>query len=233
MGAKPGHMHIDENSVTEFKARYCDENPIIGRLLTERFGDWVEDPILDIGCGLGDIAATAFPNHRVVLLDRLPYSGAVDSPGHQRVTVNFFDFKPAEHFNTALFSHVLQFLDEDPKGLSARLRAIRPSRVITVMNCNDGLFADLLKWTAVQMPEANPEVEVPDFPEGYRLDREVEFTATLSCSNFQVFTQQICYLLDTVASAKQFEKLQAFLTGHLVKPVIEIHERIRGYLLEQ
>jgi SAM-dependent methyltransferase len=226
-------MHIDEHSVTEFKAQYCDENPIIGKLLSERFGDWVEDPILDVGCGLGDIAAAAFPHHRVVLLDRLPYPGAADSLSHHRLTVDFFDFKPLDHFNTALFSHVTQFLDENPKELNARLHALRPSKVITVMNSNDGFFGDLLKWVKIHMPEANPEIEISGFPEGYQLDREEEFTATLSCPNFQVLTQQVCYLLDTVASAEQFEKLQAFLTGRLAKPVIPIHERIRGYLLEQ
>lgn len=226
-------MHINENSVTEFKARYCDENPIIGKLLAEHFNDWVKDPILDVGCGLGDIAAAAFPHHRVVLLDRLPYSGAADAPGHRRVTINFFDFRSSEHFNTALFSHVMQFLDDNPKEFNARLHALRPSRVITVMNCNDGLFRDLLEWVKNHMPEANPEIEIPGFLEGYRLDREVEFTATLCCPNFQILTQQVCYLLDTVASAEQFEKLAAFLTDRLAKPVIQIHERIRGYLLER
>lgn len=232
-GRRPGHMHIDEHSVTEFKARYCDENPIIGRLLAKHFDDWVQDPILDVGCGLGDIAATAFPGHRVVLLDRLPYSASADARGHKRITRDFFEFAPREHFNTALFSHVLQFLDEEPDELNSRLSVIRPSKVITVMNVNDGLFGDLLKWSTVHMPGANPEIEVPGFPAGYRLDREVEFTATVSCPNFQVLTQQVCYLLDTAAGAVQFENLKTFLTGHLAEPVIRIRERIRGYLREQ
>ena len=58
---------LSQEEVVDFKTQYCNENASIATLLRERFLRWIEPPILDVGCGIGDISRTAFPDVEAVL----------------------------------------------------------------------------------------------------------------------------------------------------------------------
>src|SRR5262249_4964604 len=121
-----GRRMISQKDVVEFKQEFCDENAIIAGIIRAQLRDWAEEPILDVGCGLGDIAHRAFPDKKVLLLDRLDFSFAPVC--HKRIQIDFFDYHPAPdaHANTLLFSHVQQFIDDDIDRLLAKVVELNP-----------------------------------------------------------------------------------------------------------
>jgi hypothetical protein len=222
-------MHITQETVAEFKNQHCDENLRIANLLRHEFADQMASPILDVGCGLGDIAAIALRNNEVVLLDRLPYPTTSDNPLHQRVTIDFFEFSPDRKFNTILFSHVLQFLDFDPERLVQRTAQLAPANVVTVLNANTGFMSILLDWWNGNLPTANPEMSIPGFLDNYTVARKAALTANIVCPSFEILARQVCYLYDTVLEGEDLSRLIRFLTLKLPRPAFDIEEWITLY----
>ena len=77
-----------------------------------------------------DIPGRAFPDKRVLLLDRLDFSFMPNR--HERVRIDGFAYQPysEDHANTLLFSHVQQFIDDDLAELCGGPRKLDTNVVI-------------------------------------------------------------------------------------------------------
>ncbi|MBX7123269.1 MAG: class I SAM-dependent methyltransferase [Opitutaceae bacterium] len=227
------HHDLSQEEVVDFKVRYCNENPSIAKLLHECFRAFIEPPVLDVGCGIGDISKAAFPDVETVLLDKLDFSAFPVAELHRRQLLNFYAYElPAVNPpKTALFSHVLQYLDADPARLLRKVRQLNFPKIITVLNRNDGLMAELLAWGERNIPEGNPELHVPGFPPEpeYAQEETYSFTASLACPDFDILAKQVSYLFDTILAEEQHDALRAFLAERLAQPHLPITQDITGY----
>ncbi len=224
-------MKISQQDVLEFKQRYSNENAIIAGIIQRRLYEHFEEPVVDVGAGTGDITSAALPDKKVVQLDILDYSGYFLQGGHRRVVLDFFEYFPAsgERVGTLFFSHVLQFIDHERQRLERKIQALNPRKVITVTNVNDGFMGELLDWIGRNFARANPEVEFPDFPRGYRLAEEVRFDGYVSCEDYQSLGRQVAYLVDSHPTPAEGEALEDFLGRSLAAPGFTINQRIRVY----
>lgn len=213
--------------------RYCDENPSIAKLLRDCFRAWIEAPVLDVGCGVGDISKEAFPDVETVLLDRLDFSAFPVAAQHRRLLRDFYEYELPDSNppKTALFSHVLQYIDADPSRLLRKVRLLGIPKIITVLNRNDGMMAELLEWGKTNIPDGNPELHVAGFPAEpeYVKEQACSFTATLACPDFAILAKQVSYLFDTTLTAGQHAALAAFLAEKLEQPRLPITQDITGY----
>lgn len=222
-------MQINQQDVLAFKTKYCNENRLISSALLVGFDNWIDEPLLDVGSGLGDISTVAFPHRRVYLLDRLDYSSFKTLPRHRRVTEDFFAFKPEAPVRTALFSHVLQFLDEDVGRLLDAVRALHLRKVITVTNDNTGVLGEVVNWARNIFPDCNPEMGVHGFPPDSKLERSTDVTAKLSCANFDVLAEQTCFMLDMPSESLHRDVVAKFLRTLLPEPNLCIQQSISAY----
>lgn len=221
---------LSKTRVVTYKQQHSNENVLIARTLREHFLNCVEEPILDVGCGMGDIAALAFADQHVILLDRLDYSDFEVAPLHSRLTVDFFDYVPSdERPKTLLFCHVLQFLDEDVVRLADKLESIGADRALVVTNTNDGLLGEILLWTQRRGISSNPEVHVDGFPFGYACRHHTSLVSQIRANSFEELARQVCYLLDVSLEAADLRRLSSFLGARLRDPVFDIQQDVRAY----
>lgn len=91
--------------------------------------------IVDVGAGLGDIARLAFRQREAVLLDILEFDDPI-SPLHRRENVNFFDYMPPPEtpIDVMIFSHVLQYIDDDVSKFLQKVSSLSPQYIITTLN---------------------------------------------------------------------------------------------------
>lgn len=213
-------MKISSADVRYFKQKYSDENEIIAGIIHKRLFDKFEELIVDVGAGIGDIASRALSSKRVVQLDILDYGGSVLSDRHSRIVADFFDYVPAsgEKIGTLFFAHVLQFLDQNGGRLNDKIQTLCPKRIITVMNLNDGFMGEVIQWVNSNIQNANPEVQLADFPRGYELEEEIQFQGQVRCTSFGVLREQTSYLVDSKLSSQETTALQRFLEANLAGP---------------
>lgn len=221
---------ITSKQVSDFKESSCNENRIIPKLLKDSFGALIEEPILDVGSGLGEISSFAFENKEVIHLDVEDYSKYPIPANHHRVLTDFFEYKPEVQIQTLLLSHVLQFIDEDFEKLNRKIEEIGPKFIIVVRNKNDDFMGKLMEWFDAQNITSNPERIIPDFPKGYKEAKKVEFVAELKCPSFEILAEQVSYLWDVKLSEEQKETLLVFLKESLSKPEFQIHQEIVLYI---
>jgi hypothetical protein len=224
-------MKISRQDVLQFKQRYSDENAIVADIIRRHLYEHFEEVVVDVGAGAGDITAAALPDKRVVLIDVLDYGRSPLPERHRRYVTDFFDYEPdeGERVGTLFFSHVLQFIDHDMSRLDLKLRALSPGKVVTVTNVNDGFMGELLDWVGLTFRQVNPEVDVPDFPRGYRLAGEVGFAGRVSCDDYRSLGRQVEYLMDSEPTPVESCALEKFLRASLASPRFTINQRIRVY----
>lgn len=224
-------MKISSEDVRNFKHRYSDENQLVADIIQHQLYDKFEEVILDVGAGTGDITSRSLAAKRVIQLDVLDYPDAVSTHLHSRVVTDFFDYRcPAGlTIGTLFFSHVLQFLDDDPVRLNAKVQVLQPRKVVTVTNLNDGFMSELLGWIDHNLQNANPEVRLKDFPRGYELEEEVTFTGHVVCADFEILAEQVSYLVDKNPSRSESAALVNFLQGHISEPTFPINQIITVY----
>ncbi len=222
--------NVSKLQVKNFKVKWCDENLIISTIIKSEFDKYLEQPILDVGAGLGDIAYNSFPDKNAVLLDihKVNLKDFPISKKHQRVTSCFFDYTPKQKFKTLLISHSLQFIDEDIQKLNEKIDELNPEYIILVINKNDGFMGELLSWIKDQNVDINPEEDLSNFPVNYKITREIPFTAILKCPSYQELAKQIAYLvvLDNKAIMPELCK---FLKTKLSNPSFKISQSIKVF----
>lgn len=223
--------NVSKLEVRNFKVKWCNENKIIADILRSNLNEYLKAPILDIGAGLGDIAYIAFPQKTAVLLD---VNKATDkdlplSDRHIRVTSDFFDYKPDQKFNTLLMSHILQFIDDDIGLLNSKVLELGAKHIVIVINKNDGIMGEILYWTKHKTELSNPEEEIKGFPDRYTLEKDLSFSAELTCPTFQELARQISYLM--VIDYKSVKSdLVSFLKTILEEPSFTINQSIKVLL---
>jgi len=224
-------MKISQEDVLQFKHRYSDENKIIAGIIQQRLYDHFEEIIVDVGAGMGDITTMALPSKRVVQVDVLEYADYFLSERHCRLVINFFDYLPekGEKVGTLFFSHVLQFLDRDTFHLNNKVQALAPNNVITVTNVNDGFMGELINWVVQNFENANPEIDLPDFPGGYQLKDEIRFKGHVTCADYSSLGKQVEYLMDSYPAPAEESALEGFLRESLDSPTFSINQKIRVY----
>lgn len=220
---------ITSKQVSDFKESFCNENNIIPKLLKNNFEAMAEEPILDVGSGLGEISSFAFDNKRVIHLDVEDYSKYPIPANHKRILANFFEYTPEAPIQTLLLSHVLQFIDEDVEKLNQKTEEMSPNSIIIVRNTNNDFMGTLMAFFDDQNIASNPERIIKDFPRGFKEAKKVEFVAELKCPSFEVLAEQVSYLWDVKLSEDQKNLLTTFLKEKLTKPEFEIHQEIVLY----
>ena len=222
-------MNISAADVMSFKESYCDEERLIANLLRQRLAHHFEEPILDVGSGTGIITATAFPDREVVHIDVLDYSDYQLPRKHQRHQVGFFEYIPTVCARTLLFSHLIQFLDDDIELLNGKINSLAPHKVAFVVNSNDDLMGEIIDWADDNLDAINPEVDLSNVPASYRLVDQERFTAQVKCPDFNVLARQVIYLLDANVNDVEFIKLERFLLTKLAQPYFTINQEINIY----
>lgn len=224
--------HRFSEALREFKETYCDENRLIISALKGEFKRKLVPPILDVGAGLGDIAASAFPELEAILLDvnEVP-SGA--SLLHKRVVGDFFQYRPdpSDNLRTLLLCHVLQYLDDDLQKLQAKVASLNPAVIIEVSNDNDGPFGEMMTWSIKQIAGANPETRCQFFQLGsYSLVTSLPIKATLRCPSFSVMARHFVeILIDAPATDVSLLKTERKLKELLASPSISINQTVNFY----
>jgi hypothetical protein len=218
--------------LTQFKCELSNEN----RLIAEQVAALLPRPsggiILDIGAGLGDIAAMAFPDRDALLIDILDF-GESSNPRHQRRRLDFFDYDAPSHprVDVALMSHVLQYLDSQPDRLSAKLREIDAPTLIIVTNDPNPIFQELSDWFADRAIAENGEAPIKGFPpEPYRPLASGILSGTLRCASFAQLSHQLGRLIyDAPISPSEIAQLAVWLDERLAAPVLEIPQTVTLY----
>jgi hypothetical protein len=221
---------VSAEGVTAYKA-VSDENRRVSEILVREFRDLVGATVVDVGCGLGDIAACAWPDRDVLLVDVLPYPQNQDAPRHLRVQADFFDeeWSHGRTFSTALLAHVLQYIDESPEALYRRLVQLEPKSIITVTDVYDRQFSEIVEWAVDRLSPINPEGSEYRFP-GYTLCRERQFDGILSADSFSKLATLLAEIvLDRRLQLTEQEAFAAFLASRLASPSIRLRQAVRGY----
>ena len=220
---------LSETSLLGFKNN-TSENDVVIEIIRDQLLEFLDDAILDIGAGIGDIAYQAFPDKAATLIDRLDFSQHLLASRHKRVKADFFDVVPRhENFSgTVIFSHVLQYLDDRYQDLVLATNKLNPNTILTVTNDNDAFMGVFVKWVLNNIPSSNPEVQLIDFPAccGYREVEKVDFTVSVAEENFRELAKWACYLID-VSSAHYSKEIQGFLRQNLGRPAFEISQSIK------
>ncbi len=150
------------------------------------------------------------------------------SPLHNHIEKNFFDYFPEKQINTLLISHTLQFIDSDLELLNKHIELINPENIILVLNENNDIMGEILKWTKENYEVSNPEEIIEGFPVGYACVEKIGFVAKIKCYSFTDLAKQISYLMmiDLSETGKLLEK---FLEDKLTIPEFDFNQVIEIY----
>lgn len=222
---------VTKTEVSDFKNKWCNENQIITNIIKNGLVHYFNEPILDVGAGLGDIAFNALYNKEVICIDvnKFTEQDYPLSKNHQRFQIDFFDYVPDEKINTVFISHTLQFLDEELKILNERIKAIDPENIILILNKNNDFLGKLLEWSEQNFVNSNPEVSIPNFPDGYEIREVVDFKATLKCESYNDLATQISYLMLIDLDENIKSNLVEYLKLILDSPGFEFNQQIKIY----
>lgn len=224
---KRNYVTLEE--VSTFKDLFCDENSKIADILSTRAQPYLVDPILDMGAGKGDICFNAFPDREVFLLDINDYSGYPIRDRHQRYIADFFDFVPPRQIGSLLMAHSLQFVDDDLELLNHKVEELSPKNILLFLNENDGLMGKILAWTKENIPNANPEEFLAEFPRSYTLVEKISFQARVYCEDFSTLAKQVAYLMLFDLTPTVESKLTHFLRAELREPCFFIRQALYVY----
>jgi len=224
-------MQLTENSLQVFKTN-TSENKIIVNILCTKLKKYLDQKILDIGAGTGDIAFLAFPEIEAILIDILEFRNFPISNRHKRIKADFFDIAyQFKNFNgTILLSHSIQYLDNRYDDLIAAINLINSKTLITVTNINTGFFGIFIDWVLINLPDTNPEVSLRGFPESccYSKIESVVISAHVSEISFNKLAKLAAYLIDT-SNPTYIDKIESFMRQNLQNPSFEIMQSIDVY----
>ena len=222
---------ITEESLLGFKSSTKENEKVIG-ILKNQLSNYLFSPILDVGAGIGDIALEGFPDKEAILVDRLNFAEYSHSKKHKRILADFFNiYKQHENLSgTVIYSHVLQYLDNDYDELVKATELIAPKTIFTVTNCNDGEMKKIVDWSIDNIPDANPEIDLATFPVccGYKLVKKIPFSVEATESNFHDLAVLVAYLIDS-SKEKYLQRIENFLKEVLRTPTFSINQEIKVY----
>ena len=213
----------------EFFKNSCNENEIISEIIRADAAKYFVSPVLDVGCGKGDIAYMALYDLKVIQIDVNNFSENRLSKNHKRYQIDFFDYLPHENIRTILISHTMQFIDDDIDLFEQKIAEINPEFIILVMNKNDGFMGVILDWSKKHIRSCNPEERIPNFLPGYELIDSFEFSAKLISKDFNELAEQISYLMLIEKIEEIKKELVQFLRSQLSKSNFEFKQIMEVY----
>jgi hypothetical protein len=226
---------LDLDTLARFKLELSDENQLVSEMLRSMLPKSSGGIILDVGAGLGDIAARAFPDRIATLIDILEFPASGNAL-HKRITKDFFDLGlNGSPVDIMLMSHVLQYIDEDWERLRTKIDELSPSYIVTVSNRPSRLLKRIGRWLDQEGIEHNPEKWMRDCPHGgFALDRRETFIARITCSSFIDLAEQIrSVIFDAVLSDRQLTAFSRWLGDRLPQAELIIPEAVSLYARKQ
>jgi hypothetical protein len=213
--------------MAEFKKSLCDENTIISSILRDHCQPWLHEPILDVGAGLGDIAHIAFPEKKAFLLD-CNAEIKTQNLNHTIVQGDFFSkAKDLGTLGTLVFSHSLQYLDNDWYVFSAYIDKLNPSTIIAVTNENSGIFGTIMKWAQHNIPRTNIETSEIKLSQNYKLAASFPFSATFRSPSFKIMAQELLAgIVDAPSTETSIRALEQHLKTTLENPILSIKQTV-------
>lgn len=208
---------LTPSRIFEFKGEMNNENRLISEALRAILPPAGNGILLDVGAGLGDIAASAFPDRKAVLIDILNF-GETASGLHSRETVDFFDWQSgAQEVDLMLMSHVLQYLDDDLDRLFKKIDSIKPEHIAIVANKPTKLHFKILRWFADHGIAQNSEQLVHNCGlAGYLRTASSSISSNLRCANVGELARQLSSMIyDVDLDDTQLESFGRWL-GHKV-----------------
>ena len=219
-------------SLGQFKNVYCNENEIISQALNEELSDYLEEPFMDIGAGIGDISAAAFKHMTGYLVDISTPKLNSTNEYHTWIESDFFSLNEDIFKNpgTVLFSHSLQYLDDDIDRLKDKIQALNPYTIIDVVNDNSGKFGVIINQLINSDIDLDAETPIDYAPENYERVKEHKFSATLSCDSFEQLAHILIYhILGCQQQTLDLHPYTQVLSKNTLHPEIEIAQTIRVY----
>lgn len=225
-------IYISTTDVEEFKEIFCDENKIIKDILQKHFLDVLKGRVVDVGSGIADILSDVLPNEEVIHLDILDFSSTPIPKRHRRIQGDFLNtnlIDTLKPLDLLFMSHVHQFLDTNMPTLHTAIRTASAKAIILVEDLNDDFLGEVMNFSVSHFKDANPEVQIQNFPEGYTKTKSIPFTALLTCKNFHSLAKQCLYLMDLLHSEENMEKMKKFLEEKLSEPTFTINQAVTLY----
>ncbi len=216
--APPG---VNKEAILAFKQISNEERLIADTL--NGFNKFTFDPIIDVGSGTGLIAALAWPSRNVLLVDMEEYPAPTDQM-HTRVRANFFheDWSEGRSAGTLVFSHSLQYLDENMPLLNRRIAELAPRTVLSVTDVREGFYGELVAWAECTLPNINPEHAHYTFA-GYEVVETVRFHSTIAAHDMMTLAQlMVGALLDHIVAPNEMETCVDFFQTHLKGPDVRL-----------
>ncbi|MBK8629505.1 MAG: hypothetical protein IPN84_04665 [Sphingomonadales bacterium] len=188
--------NLTASRLLQFKGQINNENQLISQALRTILPPAGNGILLDVGAGLGDIAASAFADREATLIDILDFPDA-ETALHTRQKIDFFNLpKPDRQIDVMLMSHVIQYLDDDVGRLVDHIQSMSPEAIILVSNKPTKLHFRIIDWLARHDIAHNAEQFFPECPlPGYRLDRRVDLTSRIRCSNRDELARQLSSMI--------------------------------------
>jgi len=225
-------LTISSKDVKNFKEIFSNENLIIREIIKDKFYDYFKEPILDIGSGTGDILSYALPNKKVIYLDVLDFSDHTIPDDHVRIVDDFFPILEKgilPKINTLFLCHVQQFIDHDIEYLNRNISHLDADNIVLVENTNTDFMKEIINFSNNTFINSNPELNLPNFPVGYKLVTSIEFVGKVNCTSFLNLATQCLYLMDVQPSSENLKVMQEYLKNNLNKPNLDINQRIKIY----
>ena len=223
---------ITSNDVKDFKEVFCNENGLIREIVKKDFLDILKGKILDVGGGTGDILSDVVPGEEVIHLDVLDFSQTSIPEKHTRIQGDFLDLdtiNKLKPLDVLFMSHVHQFIDGDIEKLNKAIENAQAKNIILVEDMNDDFLGEIMRFSLSNFENANPEVKIGGFPQGYQKTKSVAFTALLKCGDFRTLARQCLYLMDVVVSEENIETMQDFIESKLPEPQFTINQEVNLY----
>ncbi|MBI1307064.1 MAG: hypothetical protein GC181_10720 [Bacteroidetes bacterium] len=220
---------ITLEQVKLFKNEYCEENQIIIHLINSNLQNYFLESILDVGCGMGDIAYACWKNKKAYLIDTNPIEkeGSVYHDKHQYIQCDFYKFY-AEDVSTIFVSHTLQFIDHNLTKLTLRLQLLNPRYIIIIVNENQDFLGKLVRWVKKKYPDAHPEEPLKKDIPNYALISQLSFDTQLVCKEFSQLAEQIRYMM-LIPVEDDLDLLVNWLKQNLTDPTINFKQSIDIY----
>jgi hypothetical protein len=216
--------------LAHFKGHVNDENTHIAKAIRAIMPPPAGGGVLDVGAGLGDIAAHAFPERAAELIDILAFPPSpVDV--HRRAQIDFFDYQPTGAYDVMVLSHVLQYLDDDLNRLVNKVREISPRFILVVSNRPTSLGSKIEDWFSRHKIEANGERIFKKCPlSEYRLIDRRAVTGTLRCGSIGELALQLSGMIyDVELDGRVLSSFCDWLELRLKIPLVKITQHISLY----
>lgn len=219
---------ISLKQVHDFKQTYCLENLQIIEIIKKELS-FFQSTILDVGCGLGDIAYLGLSRKKVILIDVLK-NKELDFPlraRHERKKIGFYEFS-SKAISTIFISHTTQFIDSNPEKFKNKVLELNPKFLVLVLNQNEGVLGKIVEWIEQNFPNSHPEKNRGIVPDSFQLSKQSFFNAGIVCSNFQELANQVAYMMMIPIDSK-VSKIELHLKKVLAKPTLNFNQTIDIY----